>query len=139
MHSKWIAAILLLFPLNWAVASSLIYSPNNPSFGGSPINGSVLLNAAQAENKFKDPSQEEEEMTPLEEFNDRLQRSLLNRLTNTLSQTFVDDEGNLIPGQTATEDFIIDVIDLGDNQVQVTTTDRISGEATTFIVESNSL
>ncbi|PBO82878.1 MAG: hypothetical protein COB95_00920, partial [Nitrosopumilales archaeon] len=43
---------------------------------------------------------DDDELSPLEEFNDRLQRALLNRLTNTLSQTFVDEEGNLIPGQT---------------------------------------
>lgn len=119
-------------------ASSLIYMPNNPSFGGNYLNGSVLMNSAQAQNKIKDPAQEEdEELSPLEEFNDRLQRALLNRLTNTLSQTFVDEEGNLIPGQTETTDFIIDIIDLGDGRVQVSTTDRITGEATTFSVESS--
>ena len=96
------------------------------------------MNSAQAQNKIKDPAQEEdEELSPLEEFNDRLQRALLNRLTNTLSQTFVDEEGNLIPGQTETTDFIIDIIDLGDGRVQVSTTDRITGEATTFSVESS--
>lgn len=119
------------------LASPLIYSPNNPSFGGNPINGSVLMNAAQAQNKIEDPSQEEEEESPLEEFNERLQRALLNRLTNTLSQTFVDEDGNLVPGQTATTDFIIDIVDLGDGRVQVTTTDRITGDATSFSVESN--
>ncbi|PCI42123.1 MAG: curli assembly protein CsgF [Moraxellaceae bacterium] len=120
------------------LASSLIYVPNNPSFGGNYLNGSVLMNSAQAQNKLKDPAQEEDdEISPLEEFNDRLQRALLNRLTNTLSQTFVDEEGNLIPGQTETTDFIIDIIDLGDGRVQVSTTDRITGEATTFSVESS--
>jgi len=37
-------------------ASELIYYPLNPSFGGSPLNGSVLLGSAQAQNKHTDPN-----------------------------------------------------------------------------------
>lgn len=34
-------------------ASELVYTPVNPSFGGSPINGQWLLGYAGAQNKFK--------------------------------------------------------------------------------------
>jgi len=120
-----------------ALASELVYSPTNPSFGGNPLHGSVLLNAAQAENTFKDPELQEDELTPLEDFNERLQRSVLNRLTSTIASTFVDDEGNLIPGQTQTSDFIIEIVDAGDGTVTVTTTDRLTGDATAFTVQSS--
>ncbi|MCX8042556.1 MAG: curli assembly protein CsgF [Desulfobacterota bacterium] len=34
-------------------ASELVYTPVNPSFGGSPLNGQWLLGYAGAQNKFK--------------------------------------------------------------------------------------
>ena len=37
-------------------AAPLAYTPINPSFGGNPGNGVVLLNEAQAENNIKDPA-----------------------------------------------------------------------------------
>lgn len=118
-------------------ASQLIYTPVNPSFGGNPLNGTVLLNNAQAQNDYKDPELENDD-TPIEEFNERLQRSVLNRLTNSIASNFVDAQGNLIPGQTETEDFIITVIDEGNGLVTVTTTDRTTGDSTQFTVQSSS-
>lgn len=117
-------------------ASSMVYTPVNPSFGGSPLNGSMLLGNAQAQNTYKDPSLEDDEESALDDFNDRLQRSVLSRLTNSIAGNFVADDGSLIPGQTVTEDFIIDVVDEGDGTIRVTTTDRNTGDSTTFIVES---
>ncbi len=120
-----------------AQASELVYQPSNPSFGGNPLNGPNLLNAAQAQDTYKDPALEEDKKSPLDEFNDSLQRAVLNRLTNSITSTFVDDQGNLIPGQTTTNDFIIDITDRGDGTVTVTTTDRVSGDSTSFTVQSS--
>ena len=119
-----------------AQASELIYTPKNPSFGGNPLNGTYLLNLAQVQNSIKDPATQNDELTAIDEFNDRLQRSLLNRLTNTLSNNFVDESGNLVPGTTETSDFIIEITDNGSGTLTVTTTDKITGDATSFIVGS---
>lgn len=35
------------------MAGSLTYQPQNPSFGGSPLNGNVLFNQAQAQNEHE--------------------------------------------------------------------------------------
>ena len=35
-------------------ASQLVYQPINPSFGGNPMNGSMLMSKAQAQNKHKE-------------------------------------------------------------------------------------
>lgn len=35
-----------------ALASSLLYTPINPSFGGNPLNGPTLLQEGQAQNQF---------------------------------------------------------------------------------------
>lgn len=115
-------------------ASELVYTPKNPSFGGNPLNGTYLLNLAQLQNSIKDPNAGSDDLSALDEFNDRLQRSLLNRLTNTISNNFVDENGNLVPGTTETTDFIIQIADNGSGTLTVTTVDKITGDSTSFIV-----
>ena len=44
-----LAAALIASP---ALGGELVYTPVNPSFGGNPINGSHLLNTANAQNNF---------------------------------------------------------------------------------------
>lgn len=39
-----------------ALAGQLIYTPVNPAFGGSPLNGSYLLQKAQAGKKYQMPT-----------------------------------------------------------------------------------
>ncbi len=130
--------ILGFFAIPQLMASQLVYTPVNPSFAGSALNGSMLLNSAQAQNTIKDPDLEEEEETALGEFNERLQRSLLSRLTSSIASSFVSNDGSLIPGQTITDDFVIDITDEGGGTVRVTTTDRVSGDSTTFIIQAQS-
>ena len=126
--------LLMLMVISVGVsASPFVYTPTNPSFGGNPMNGNALLDNASAQNDY---SEEEEEESLLESFNDRLQRSLLNRLTSTIAGQLIDEEGNLVPGRTETSDFIIDVVDGGDGTTTITTTDRFTGDATTFTVSS---
>lgn len=48
-------AIVLALATAPAAASQLIYTPVNPSFGGNPLNGTFLLNKAQAENNHQPP------------------------------------------------------------------------------------
>ncbi len=46
-------AAAALFMVSSAVsAGTIIYTPVNPAFGGSPLNGSWLLSQAQAQNQF---------------------------------------------------------------------------------------
>jgi len=120
-----------------AYASELVYTPTNPSFGGNPVNGNILLNNASAQNDHKDPSLEED-LNALDDFNERLQRSLLTRLTRSVTSSIIDDSGGLIPGTTITTDFIIDVVDEGGGNLSVTTTDRNTGDQTVFFVEAGS-
>lgn len=127
-----VAILCFCFPV---LASDLIYTPTNPSFGGNALNGTVLLNSAQAQNSYKDPSLDDDE-SGLDDFNDSLQRSLLSRLTSTLSQSMVDEDGNLIPGTLETSDYIIDIVDQGDGTISVTTTEKLTGGSTTFVINS---
>lgn len=135
-----LAAAVLITALCAPVhASEMVYTPVNPSFGGSPLNGQWLLNSAQVTNKHKDPSASDmdsafQQRTPFEDFNDQLERSVLSRLASAASSQFVDSTGKFVPGTFETGNFTVSVIDVGGGALTITTTDRISGAATTFRV-----
>ena len=124
-------------------ATELIYYPINPSFGGSPLNGPVLLNSAQAQNKHKDPDSDFgrgisslASKSPLEQFNETLERSILNRLAANASSAIAGPGGGLQPGSVETGNFLINIIDIGGGQLRITTTDKITGASSSFEVAS---
>ena len=120
-----------------ATASPLIYTPVNPAFGGNPLNGPVLLNAAQAINKFKDPELVAKKKTPAQQFGETLQRSIISRLSYSAGGGLVDLNGNLVataqPLQTT--DFTITITNLaGTGEMEVSVVDKFTGQATSFSV-----
>lgn len=130
-----IAGILLagLALCTGASATELVYTPVNPSFGGSPLNGAWLLGNAQAQNDTKDP--------------DAIDRgslggtSTLDRFTNQLESRLLSDlltdarDGKT--GSVTTDDFIVRVVtdDLGNLMVNIT--DRLTGEISEIIIGQN--
>ncbi|SUX74411.1 curli assembly protein CsgF [Citrobacter freundii] len=52
-NMQWFCS-MLISPLSWA--GNMTFQFRNPNFGGNPNNGSFLLNSAQAQNSYKDPS-----------------------------------------------------------------------------------
>lgn len=130
------AAVGVMLGAARASATELVYVPVNPAFGGSPLNGSVLLNSAQAQNKHKDPDDPSSlfgNKTPLQQFNDSLQRRMLDELATSATKSLVSN-GKLVPGTLQTGDFRIVITDLGGGMLQITTTDRVTGATTTFQV-----
>ena len=127
-----IAGIVISFGTS---ASSLVYTPTNPSFGGNPLNGNHMLSNAESQNTHKDPDLEDE-LSALDDFNDRLQRAILTRVTRSVTSSIVDEEGNLIPGQTETSDFIVTVTPDGAGRLEVVTQDKATGDTTSFWVEA---
>ncbi len=119
-----------------AHATEIVYTPVNPAFGGSPLNGSVLLNVAQSQNKSKDPDDPNThaaQKSSLEQFNENLQRSVLSQLASAATSSVMSN-GKLIPGTVQTGDFKIVISDMGGGMLQITTTDKVSGASTTFQV-----
>jgi len=134
----FLLATLPALPCN---AGELVYQPVNPAFGGSPLNGPVLLNEANAQNDFSDPSARSAatlrtQQSALDQFNSSLQRAILNRVAASLTGNVVDSSGNLIPGTVETSDFTIQIVDRGNGVLEVTTTDKATGQTTTFQVGS---
>lgn len=122
-----------------AWATELVYFPLNPSFGGSPLNGPVLLNSALATNKHQDPDAGLDldgrgNQSPLEIFQETLERAILGRLAASATSRIVGDDGKLIPGNLETDNFAINIIDLGGGVLSITTVDKVTGGSTTFQV-----
>jgi curli production assembly/transport component CsgF len=86
-------------------ATELVYTPINPSFGGNPLNGTWLLNNAQAQNDYDDPD--------LKKRTSVAGTSALERFTNT--------------GSLTTDAFIVNVVD-DSGQLTIVVTDRATGE-----------
>ncbi|WOD12393.1 curli assembly protein CsgF [Pseudomonas sp. NyZ704] len=112
-----------------AAATELVYTPVNPSFGGSPLNGTWLLGSAQAQNDTKDPDAIDRASllgnSALDRFTSQLESRLLSELLTDL------DTGNT--GSLTTDDFIVNIINDSGN-LSVVITDRLTGEISEIVV-----
>ena len=115
-------------------ASEMVYVPNNPSFGGNPLNGPVLLNQATAQNKFTESSGSSSSSanTALSQFNSMLQSAILSRVSSAVTSSIVGTDGKLTPGVVETTDFTIAITNLSGGLLQITTTDKTTGQTTQF-------
>lgn len=133
------AALCTLVVCANSIATELVYVPVNPSFGGNPNNGIVLLNSANATNKHKDPAiatgAASTQKTALQSFNETLERAILGQLASAAAQKLGGGvTGGLAPGVVETGNFVIKISDLGGGTLLVTTTDKTTGSTTSFEV-----
>jgi curli production assembly/transport component CsgF len=84
-----IAMAMLALGAGVAGAGSLVYTPTNPAFGGSPLNGSWLLSQGQAENQFTKNGSSSAAATPTQSqiFAQQLQSQLYASLANQITQS----------------------------------------------------
>lgn len=101
-------------------STELVYTPINPSFGGSPLNGSYLLNKANAQN---DHSEGEGDKDFITRFKESLERNILNTITRGVAS------GEITDGTYDTGDFRIEVASIGGGVV-LTITNLVTGEIT---------
>jgi curli production assembly/transport component CsgF len=123
-----------------AAATEMVYTPVNPSFGGNPLNGPVLLNEAQATNRHTDPdagsaSGIDSGTSPLQNFQSALENNILNRLASAATTKLVDANGNFVPGTFDTGSYTITIGTPVDGTVTVTTLDKSTGATTIFQVQ----
>lgn len=118
----WIGATALLITCS-AWSSELVYQPVNPNFGGSPLNGNVLLNNAQAQNTYKDPDRRVSGASGTSAL-DRLSNSLQSRL---IGQILSDAEDGTT-GFLETDDFSVNITDEGLGGLLITILDKGTNE-----------
>lgn len=112
-----VVSIMLITPISWA--GNMTFQFRNPNFGGNPNNGAFLLNEAQAQNSYKDPSLKDFSVdTPsaLDNFTQAIQSQILGGLLTNINT------GK--PGRMVTNDFIVDIANT-DGQLQLNVTDRL--------------
>jgi Curli production assembly/transport component CsgF. len=88
---KALRVVLLLVFMSWAgsaLAQQLTFSFINPSFGGSPLNASWLLQSAQVQSDYKqkEASAADKSQTDLEQFASNLNNQILYSLANAIIQ-----------------------------------------------------
>lgn len=107
LHAKAAFAALIFCVVNPgdAHASDLVYTPQNPSFGGNPFNSAHLLGIANAINNYKDPSALDAS-NPANQF----LRTIQSRLLSAVATQVTD----LIFGENAQES---GVIRFGDQEI----------------------
>ena len=114
-----------------ASATELVYTPINPSFGGSPLNGAWLLGNAQAQNSKKDPD-------ALDRSSLLGNQSSLDRLTSQLESRLLGEllagVGRGETGTLTTEDFVVRVYNGDAGVLIVEITDRLTGEMSEIII-----
>ncbi|TMO61335.1 curli assembly protein CsgF [Pseudoalteromonas aurantia] len=132
---KKIIILTTLFYPSLLLASELVYTPINPSFGGSPLNASMLLNKAQSQNKHKAHTVEK---TYAERLQESLERSYINKIVRELTDlAFGEDPTDNVFGQDSTfisGDYEIKMITSNSDSITVQITNLINGEITTIEV-----
>ncbi len=123
---KRVVASLLLAP--WmAQGSELTFEFTNPSFGGNPLNGTFLLNSAQAQSDFKEPGVE---FDPLASFQQNLERQVLNAMARKIVNDIYSEEGLGDGGLYSTDNYQIEVVTTNPDSVVVNVTDLRTGQVT---------
>jgi curli production assembly/transport component CsgF len=125
-----------LIAFGTAHATTLVYTPINPTFGGDPANGAVLMDAATAQNKHVNSSTSDlsNSTSTLDQFNSELQQAILSRVATSVTSSIVGADGALKPGTINTGNFSIAITQVTGGNLQVTTTDKTTGASTTFVV-----
>jgi curli production assembly/transport component CsgF len=117
-----------------AQAQEFVYQPINPAFGGSPGNTQYLLNTANNQNPFEggggfDRFRDD----PLQNFEDRLQRQVLNQLSREVIQNRFGDIDLTQEGSFNFERFTVDVTP-GPSGINIRVFNKQTGESTTVEV-----
>lgn len=93
---KTLFSILFCMMAYAGFGQQFVYTPINPAFGGETFNHQWLLAAANAQNSFTDPAEQDREQSELEAFADNLNRQILGQLSRNLFTAQLG--GGLQPG-----------------------------------------
>lgn len=121
--------ILAAIPIT-VIASPLVYQPINPSFGGHPSYGPVLMGQAQAQNSHEDPRSRDpfRDLSPLENFKEQLNRQVLSLISRQIVEAaFGENHGG---GIFYTDDFSVEITTTQPGVVRVNVTDIKTGDVT---------
>ncbi len=106
-------------------AGEMVYVPVNPNFGGNPFNATPLLSNANSQNGFEAPPRDTRNSAA--DFAERLDRAILSRLSRSITNNIVNDDGSFEVGTFVTGVNTIVVEEVG-SELLVTITNNATGE-----------
>lgn len=126
-----------------ALGQDLLYTPQNPAFGGNTFNYQWLLSGAQAQNGLTDPAAAQRassfgsssRRTSLDDFTESLNRQLLNSITRQIFDAQLSNGNGLQPGNYSLGNFQVNVVEGLDGLV-LTITDIVNGGVTEITIPS---
>ncbi len=139
MRKKILRSALMLMSfwllgMNQGAAQDLVYKPVSPTFGGDALNYNGLISMATAQNGFTDPNLVDPfNQDPLEEFNQSLQRQILNQLSRELIGGQLGDDFLSEGGVTQVGNFQVNVSE-GLEGLSVILTDLNNGGTTQLTI-----
>lgn len=113
-----------------ALSSELVYKPINPSFGGSPLNGSFLLGKAQGQNKHKAPQSRK---SFEEKVSDALERATLSDIVSKYKDTVLGESAVIPNSEDSTfisGDYQIDILSSNSDTITIEVTDLLTDKVT---------
>lgn len=116
------------------IASPLAYAPVNPQFGGSALNGSVLLNEANAINKFTAPQAPAQD--PAQVQASQFLANLEGRLLSEVAAQVTDAIFGANPQEHGTVTFGTESVTFnrGLSDIGITITNMVTGQQTSISV-----
>ncbi len=130
-------AVLLAWSLSFSVqAQDFVYRPKNPAFGGSPANFSWMFQSAQAQKSFDDANTGFRR-DPLQNFQDQLQRRILNQLSREIVGDRIGESGIDFgqEGRFEFGDFFVEVQE-GPDGLRIQIVNALTGDSSTVTVPS---
>ena len=122
---------LFLLSCSFSFAQQLSYKPINPFFGGDTFNYQQLLASAEAQNSFTDPNAVDDDQTEFEEFQESLNRQVLDQISRSLLTTQLG--GELQEGTFTIGDLSLEIFNSAEGLV-INILDTRTGEQTQVIV-----
>ena len=127
----------ILTGLSTLKGQDFVYTPINPAFGGGyTYNYNWLLSSAEAQNNIQDPNQKPATdpfaSNPLADFQNNLNRQILNELSQKIIQSQFGESG-LTTGQYTLGNYQVN-INSASNGINVVVTDNSTGNETTVVV-----
>lgn len=136
LTSVGLQALTLLGAPILAQAGELVYTPVNPNFGGSPLNGSFLLNEATSNNHFLTPnhgaSTTSSAASTQQQIIVNMQQAAVNAVLSMVAQQI--SQGLSQPNASGSYNVAGELISFQTvgNQINITLTDSTTGATTTI-------
>jgi curli production assembly/transport component CsgF len=132
MKGVLLIALMVSQPLgSHALSGELIYTPVNPSFGGSPLNSSHLLGLANAQNQYKS-KQDTPGYSPSDAFVQMLQSRLYSSLADAVSNAIFGPNAQQ-SGTVTFQDQQVAFVNTG-TEIKLTITNFLTGKVTEITV-----